>query len=31
VLWTATPNEAARQLFERLGFRETMKEMTREL
>ena len=31
VLWTAAPNEAARRLFERLGFRHTMSEMTREL
>jgi ribosomal protein S18 acetylase RimI-like enzyme len=31
VLWTAAPNEAARCLFERLGFRHTMSEMTREL
>jgi GNAT superfamily N-acetyltransferase len=31
ILWTAAPNEAARTLFARLGFRETMVEMTREL
>jgi ribosomal protein S18 acetylase RimI-like enzyme len=31
VLWTAAPNEPARRLFERLGFRHTMTEMTREL
>jgi ribosomal protein S18 acetylase RimI-like enzyme len=31
VLWTAAPNESARRLFERLGFRHTMTEMTREL
>lgn len=31
LLWTATQNEAARQLFSRLGFRPTMVEMTREL
>jgi ribosomal protein S18 acetylase RimI-like enzyme len=31
VLWTAAPNAAARRLFERLGFRHTMLEMTREL
>jgi GNAT superfamily N-acetyltransferase len=31
LLWTATPNEAARRLFEGLGFRPTMVEMTREL
>ena len=31
VLWTAQRNEAAQQLFERLGFRRTMIEMTREL
>lgn len=30
LLWTAAPNEAARRLFARLGFRETMIEMTRE-
>lgn len=31
LLWTAAPNEAARRLFEQLGFRQTMIEMTREL
>jgi GNAT superfamily N-acetyltransferase len=31
VLWTAERNDAARRLFERLGFRRTMVEMTREL
>jgi ribosomal protein S18 acetylase RimI-like enzyme len=31
VLWTAAPNVPARRLFERLGFRHTMTEMTREL
>ena len=31
LLWTASPNEAAQRLFERLGFRKTMIEMTREL
>jgi ribosomal protein S18 acetylase RimI-like enzyme len=31
LLWTAAPNVAARRLFERLGFRHTMLEMTREL
>jgi ribosomal protein S18 acetylase RimI-like enzyme len=31
LLWTATPNERARRLFERLGFRATMTEMTKEL
>jgi ribosomal protein S18 acetylase RimI-like enzyme len=31
VLWTATPNERALRLFERLGFRSTMIEMTCEL
>jgi ribosomal protein S18 acetylase RimI-like enzyme len=30
MLWTAAPNEAAQKLFERLGFRRTMIEMTRE-
>jgi GNAT superfamily N-acetyltransferase len=30
VLWTAAPNEAARRLFARLGFRHTMTELTRE-
>ena len=31
ILWTAAPNESARSLFRRLGFRETMVEMTMEL
>jgi ribosomal protein S18 acetylase RimI-like enzyme len=31
VLWTAQPNEGAQRLFERVGFRRTMVEMTREL
>jgi ribosomal protein S18 acetylase RimI-like enzyme len=31
VLWTAAPNESARRLFERLGFRHTMTEMTKEI
>lgn len=31
VLWTAQQNEGAHRLFERLGFRRTMVEMTREL
>lgn len=31
LLWTAAPNAHARRLFERLGFRSTMVEMTREL
>lgn len=31
VLWTADRNEAAQRLFDRLGFRRTMVEMTREL
>ncbi len=31
VLWTATLNESAQRLFERVGFRRTMIEMTREL
>jgi ribosomal protein S18 acetylase RimI-like enzyme len=31
VLWTASPNAAARRLFARLGFRDTMVEMTREI
>ncbi len=31
MLWTATHNEAAQQLFTRLGFRETMIEMTKEI
>ncbi len=30
ILWTAAPNAIARRLFARLGFRETMIEMTRE-
>jgi RimJ/RimL family protein N-acetyltransferase len=30
VLWTAAPNEPARRLFERLGFRHTMTELTKE-
>jgi len=30
VLWTAARNESARRLFERLGFRHTMSELTRE-
>ena len=30
LLWTASPNEGAQRLFERLGFRRTMIEMTRE-
>lgn len=30
LLWTAAPNAAARRVFARLGFRETMIEMTRE-
>ena len=30
VLWTAEPNAPAQRLFERLGFRRTMIEMTRE-
>lgn len=30
ILWTAAPNAIARRLFSRLGFRETMIEMTRE-
>ena len=30
LLWTAAPNAAAQRLFERLGFRQTMIEMTRE-
>lgn len=30
VLWSAAPNERAQRLFERLGFRRTMVEMTRE-
>jgi ribosomal protein S18 acetylase RimI-like enzyme len=31
LLWTASPNDGAQRLFERLGFRRTMIEMTREL
>ena len=31
LLWTAAPNDRARRLFERLGFRATMVEMTKEL
>jgi GNAT superfamily N-acetyltransferase len=31
VLWTAARNDSARRLFERLGFRHTMTEMTREI
>jgi ribosomal protein S18 acetylase RimI-like enzyme len=31
VLWTAAPNAGAQRLFERLGFRRTMIEMTRDL
>jgi len=31
VLWTAERNDAAQRLFERLGFRRTMIELTREL
>jgi GNAT superfamily N-acetyltransferase len=31
ILWTAAPNDAARTLFKRIGFRETMVEMTLEL
>jgi GNAT superfamily N-acetyltransferase len=31
MLWTAAPNADAQRLFERLGFRRTMVEMTREL
>jgi ribosomal protein S18 acetylase RimI-like enzyme len=31
ILWTAAPNDAAKALFHRLGFRETMVEMTMEL
>jgi ribosomal protein S18 acetylase RimI-like enzyme len=30
VLWSAAPNEAAQRLFDRLGFRRTMVEMTLE-
>ncbi len=31
ILWTAASNETAHKLFHRLGFRDTMTEMTREL
>jgi GNAT superfamily N-acetyltransferase len=31
ILWSAAPNEGAQALFRRLGFRETMVEMTKEL
>lgn len=31
ILWTATPNEPAKALFRKLGFRDTMTEMTKEL
>ncbi|HYI10700.1 MAG TPA: GNAT family N-acetyltransferase [Thermoanaerobaculia bacterium] len=31
ILWTAAPNAAAQRLFRRLGFRDTMLEMTMEL
>jgi ribosomal protein S18 acetylase RimI-like enzyme len=31
VLWTADRNDAAQRLFDRLGFRRTMIEVTREL
>ena len=31
LLWTAVPNARAQRVFERLGFRKTMLEMTREL
>jgi GNAT superfamily N-acetyltransferase len=31
MLWTAAPNEGAQHLFERLGFRRTMIEMTRDV
>jgi ribosomal protein S18 acetylase RimI-like enzyme len=31
ILWTAAPNAAAQSLFRRLGFRDTMYEMTMEL
>lgn len=31
ILWTAAPNHAAQRLFRRLGFRDTMVEMTMEL
>ena len=31
ILWTAAPNQAVQALFRRLGFRDTMMEMTKEL
>ena len=31
MLWTASPNEGAQRLFEGLGFRRTMVEMTRDV
>ena len=31
ILWTAQPNHGAQELFDRLGFRRTMVEMTKEL
>lgn len=31
ILWTAAPNDGAQALFHRLGFRDTMIEMTKEL
>lgn len=31
ILWTAASNQAAQRLFRRLGFRDTMLEMTREM
>jgi ribosomal protein S18 acetylase RimI-like enzyme len=31
ILWTAAPNDTAQRLFRELGFRETMREMTKEL
>ena len=31
MLWTAAPNEGAQRLFDRLGFRRTMIEMTKDL
>jgi ribosomal protein S18 acetylase RimI-like enzyme len=31
ILWTAAPNDAAQRLFRKLGFRDTMIEMTMEL
>lgn len=31
ILWTAAPNDAAKKMFQSLGFRETMAEMTMEL